>query len=372
LHSQDAELASNSRIKDPAELLTLPEFIREPVPASSKTKNPEALLTLPEFMRESAEDQRLRHLQEAQGAASPAQPVLKSKKSARHLLKGRSRSLSNGGWLLGRKTPDIKADAKSGESSRQVSPPPSRGVCKSRGSLILADDALCTAGLDITYVAEYQENLHNVYVMLRLGGSDLPMDIEIEIIPTTGAPIGMGDRLLVKVGASCSPPLSLPVPVQLGKQSVRAVDESFEFRILVPSNTLTNVSSSSLSTPTPSLMDGSQLEQLKPQTFTCASCSLPVVQSSRIEEFKDLPSEYWSELVDAWVCHQDQKLSERLVSHGSKGFWPEEKQCLIGGSYLLFDDGVVVKSNLLISDEEIKVRPFAPNPPFSITPCQRT
>jgi len=189
--------------------------------------------------------------------------------------------------------------------------------------------------------------------MLRLGGTDLPMDMEVEIVPTTGVPIGMGDRLLVKVGASCSPPLSLPVPVQLGKQSVRAVDESFEFRVLVPNNTLTNGPSSSTSTP--SLMDASQLEQLKPQTFTCSSCSLPLVQSGRIEEFKDLPSEYWSELLDAWMCHQDQKLSERLASYGNNGFWPEEKQCLIGGSYFLFDDGVMVRNNLRISEEEIKV-----------------
>lgn len=122
-------LTTNPRIKDPAELLSLPEFIREPIPASSKVKNPEALLTLPEFM---AEDQRLWQKQEAQGVVPPDRPTLKSKKSARHLLKGRSRSLSNGSWLLGRKTPDIKTDAKSGENSRQVSPPPSRGVCRSR------------------------------------------------------------------------------------------------------------------------------------------------------------------------------------------------------------------------------------------------
>jgi hypothetical protein len=311
-------------------------------------------------MRESAADQRLRQQQEAQSVLSSAPPTLKSKKSAKNLLKGRSRSLSAGSWLLGRKTPDIKAEAKSGESSRHVSPPPSRGAYRSRESSTCHDDPLFTAGLDITYVAEYQENLHNVYVMLRLGGTDLPTDIEVEILPTTGMPIGMGDRLLVKVGASCSPPLSLPVPVQLGKQSVRAVDESFEFRILVLNNTLTNGSSSSAATP--SLMDASQLEQLKPQTFTCSSCPLPLVQSSRIEEFKDLPSEHWSELLDAWMCHQDQVLSERLVKHGSNGFWPEEKQCLIGGSYLLFDDAVMVKNSLRISEEEIKVR-FALPPP---------
>ena len=243
-----------------------------------------------------------------------------------------------------------------------MSLPHLREVCTDLFGLRLwYNDTQFTVGLDITYVAEYQENLHNVYVMLRLGGTDLPMDIEVEILPTTGVPIGMGDRLLVKVGASCSPPLSLPVPVQLGRQSVRAVDESFEFRVLVPNNTLTSESSST--TMTSSLMDASQLEQLKPQTFTCSSCSLPLVQSSRIEEFKDLPSEYWSELLDAWMCHQDQQLSERLVSHGSNGLWPEGKQCLIGGSYLLFDDAVVVGNSLRISEEEIKVR-LAPTPPL--------
>ena len=125
-------LASNPRIKDPAELLTLPEFIREPIPTNSKLKNPEALLTLPEFMRESAADQRLQQQQEEQGVLSSTPLSLKSKKSARNLLKGRSRSLSAGSWLLGRKTPDIKVDAKSGESSRHASPPPSRGVYRSR------------------------------------------------------------------------------------------------------------------------------------------------------------------------------------------------------------------------------------------------
>ena len=239
-----------------------------------------------------------------------------------------------------------------------------RGVCTDLvNPRFCHHDPLFLAGLDITYVAEYQENLHNVYVMLRLGGTDLPTDIEVEILPTTGMPIGMGDRLLVKVGSSCSPPLSLPVPVQLGKQSVRAVDESFEFRVLVLNNTLTNGSSSSATTT--SLMDAAQLEQLKPQTFTCSSCPLPLVQSSRIEEYKDLPSEHWSELLDAWMCHQDQKLSERLVKHGSSGFWPEERQCLIGGSYLLFDDAMMVKNSLRISEEEIKVR-FTLTPPFPL------
>jgi len=51
MHGQDAIL--QSRVKDPEALLTLPEFMREPLPESERIKNSEALLTLPEFVREA-------------------------------------------------------------------------------------------------------------------------------------------------------------------------------------------------------------------------------------------------------------------------------------------------------------------------------
>ena len=51
LHSQDASL--EKKPKDPNAMLSLPEFIREAVPADSlKIQNPQALLTLPEFIKE--------------------------------------------------------------------------------------------------------------------------------------------------------------------------------------------------------------------------------------------------------------------------------------------------------------------------------
>ena len=51
MHGQDAIL--QSRVKDPEALLTLPEFMREPLPESERIKDSEALLTLPEFVREA-------------------------------------------------------------------------------------------------------------------------------------------------------------------------------------------------------------------------------------------------------------------------------------------------------------------------------
>jgi len=56
MHAQSAVL-SLPRVKDPHAMLSLPEFIREPLPAvivEQDLNNPETLLTLPEFVRESA------------------------------------------------------------------------------------------------------------------------------------------------------------------------------------------------------------------------------------------------------------------------------------------------------------------------------
>ena len=54
LHNQDAILPST--IKDPEALLTLPEFMREPLPPGSlsQLRDPNTLLTFPEFVREQA------------------------------------------------------------------------------------------------------------------------------------------------------------------------------------------------------------------------------------------------------------------------------------------------------------------------------
>jgi len=76
------------------------------------------------------------------------------------------------------------------------------------------------------------------------------------------------------------------------------------------------------------------------------------VQSAKIESYRELPSEHWEELVDAWMCHADQSLHEQVVKHG-KGFWPEPKQALVGSSYLLFEESSVVVHNLS-SNQDIK------------------
>ena len=58
--------------------------------------------------------------------------------------------------------------------------------------------------------------------------------------------------------------------------------------------------------------------------FICASCSLPLVHAAKVARYRDLPSEHWAELVDAWMCHADLKLHEQVRRGSKEGFWPAE------------------------------------------------
>lgn len=105
------------------------------------------------------------------------------------------------------------------------------------------------------------------------------------------------------------------------------------------------------------LLDAARLNSLKPVNFICSSCSLPLIRcrdpNRRLHpSFSDLPSEYWSELVEAWMCHSEQKISAGIARHGkggAHGVQPSPTQALVGGSYILVDATIVIEANLRIS-----------------------
>lgn len=104
------------------------------------------------------------------------------------------------------------------------------------------------------------------------------------------------------------------------------------------------------------LLDATHLNKLHPTNFICSSCSLPLIQcraegGSDPLAFADLPSEYWTELVEAWMCHSEQKLSDDVVKQskgGARGTQPSPAQALVGGSYILVDASVVKEGNVRI------------------------
>ncbi|KAI5479150.1 hypothetical protein MNV49_004010 [Pseudohyphozyma bogoriensis] len=78
-----------------------------------------------------------------------------------------------------------------------------------------------------------------------------------------------------------------------------------------------------------------ELREHLPRAFSCTTCRTELVDSSTIEKYNALPSEHWAELLDAWMCHQDQTLSEDLVSKG-KGIKPRQNEGLVASAYVVF------------------------------------
>lgn len=335
LHSQDAVLTT-PRVKAPEAMLTLPEFIREPVPASivaQDVNDPETLLTLPEFVRETAPPEPASAPSKANGMPLPtkASHVPPAVRSLRRLQRSvtRSRSLSAPplAWL--------KASAS--KASIVAAPPTPRTG---------------NAGLSVSYIAEYQDALKTLYAFLRINGTDADMKLEAEVIGSGSSSSGSSngiERLMLKCGHNSSRPLRLPVHVVTGPQEIR-FQSGGHYEINLPV---------SPERPPPleaaPLLDAAQIQALAPTSFVCTSCSLPLVQAHRIARWNDLPSEHWAELLDAWMCHHDQRLTDH-AQRAAHGFWPVEGQALVGGSYFLFDQSSVVGSNVKAEMSVMTVR----------------
>ncbi|KAH9888116.1 HECT-like ubiquitin-conjugating enzyme-binding-domain-containing protein [Cubamyces lactineus] len=344
LHSQDAVLPK-SRTKDPEAMLTLPEFIREGVPEAVQLKmqmdDSKALLSLPEFVREPLPE----HLSQP----TPRPPPISRKKSFKG-MRSRSMSAPPLAWLL------PSSSSSSPRATSPSTPPEGKEVKESKKSRLSrskrpgSSSGITTphwqAGLDVHYVAEYHETLQHVLVFMNVQGLIPGANLEAEVVPASDSSAEERSRLLLKCGASTSPLLALPAPVAPGVKEVKVMGQYHEIKLPVTAPPPLPVDSS------PALLDATQLSSSAPTSFVCASCSLPLVQASRLREYRDLPSEHWAELVDAWMCHSDQRLHDHVQKHSRDGFWPSEGEALVGGSYILFEASAVVQSNLWPATQE--------------------
>lgn len=207
----------------------------------------------------------------------------------------------------------------------------------------------------VSFVAEYQQNLHTVQVYLRLQDPAQGRPVEFEVL--TGddedSPLTGSEVFVVRIGPSESPRLSLPVPVAPGLQDVKACGNHFEVKLAVPA--LAQIPAAPVSDDTSSpyqhLLDSAQISSIQPASFVCASCSLPVIACENVTRYVDLPSEHWTELMDAWMCHAEQKLTDAFMKTAGGGFWPKDGTVLVGGSYLLVDEANVVDRTLQSSGE---------------------
>ncbi|THV01863.1 hypothetical protein K435DRAFT_817938 [Dendrothele bispora CBS 962.96] len=326
LHGQDAMMQRGSRTKDPEALLSLPEFIREAVPPENlKIDDPQALLTLPEFVKEVPPP----HIVSASiPATSPPTSGTLARLSFKRKNRDRSHSAPPLAWLRGSSPKsNLRADGIKVSESQPV-------VGSSR------------TAFEVMYVAENQENLQHILVFFTVTGAQPGVDLEAEVQPSFSENRSdEGDRLVIKSGPNTSLPLILPGRVAPGKKEIRVQSGHFEIKLpTLPSN------SDPFAEPSP-LLDATQLTTTTPTSFICASCSLPLIHSSKVHRYNDLPSEHWEELVDAWMCHSSQKLNEEIAKRGRKGFWPDPGQALVGGSYILFEESAMAKDNFYTPED---------------------
>ena len=129
------------------------------------------------------------------------------------------------------------------------------------------------------YVAEYHETLQHVLVFLSVQGMIPGANLEAEVVPASdSSSADERSRLMLKCGPSPSPLLSLPAPVSPGIKDVKVTGQYYEVKLPV-----TTPPPSPLDGPA-ALLDATQLSSLSPTSFVCASCSLPLVQASRLHE----------------------------------------------------------------------------------------
>ncbi|KAJ3506354.1 hypothetical protein NLJ89_g6915 [Agrocybe chaxingu] len=321
MHGQDAVLQASiprvkdsERIKDPEAMLTLPEFMREPLPTSERQKDSEAMLTLPEFVREPLPPQF------SLLDTDPAQEGLEGKPR-----KKRTRSLSAPplAWL--------RSSSRSSNGSSGSNSSGSRGKTKANSH-----------AFDVAYVAENHENLHHILVFFTVTGAKAGAELQAEIIPSfLNHPSDGGDHLVIKSGPYSSLPLMLPAHTTPGKKEVCSQSGHHEIKLLTQPSTSPTGSTSSGEhhiTASSPLLDATQLLSMNPTSFL-------------VGEYRDLPSEHWEELVEAWMCHSNQKLHEHVQKHGKSGFWPSPGQALVGGSYILFDESTMNRGNLHLAPD---------------------
>ncbi|KAL5522612.1 hypothetical protein ACEPAG_8629 [Sanghuangporus baumii] len=370
IDSQDATFQAD-QVKSDDALLTLPEFIRERVPEELQQeleRDPDALLTLSEIVKEPPPPPV------KTPKSAPSADSLKTNKKHFKSLTQRSRSLSAPplAWLI---------------------PSLSRTSSSSRLSQAASDNSTAARRMTVRYVAEHHESLNHVLMFVGVDeGLTAGCDLEAEVIPSVSDP-NLGDKVVLKSGPSSSAPLSLPLFVPAGKVPVHVQGAHFELKIHLGeagSGSAPVSTSSSISRHNPllnrrdmhesgydqmhsQLLDATQVSEMDPTSFICASCSSALVQSQPQPQLQprkptairnqarnqnpvtdkltylDLPSEHWEELLEAWMCHTDQKLSERVARHG-RGFWPKAGQVFVGGSYFLFHESAVVSSNLSVVD----------------------
>jgi hypothetical protein len=92
------------------------------------------------------------------------------------------------------------------------------------------------------------------------------------------------------------------------------------------------------------------------ETISCRQCHTTLVSNLSQQISKQLPSEYWMELVECWICHETGD-----EGHGKvKTIYPTERMFLVGATYLLLHPNVVHSVKISNNLPDINVSELLP------------
>jgi hypothetical protein len=113
-------------------------------------------------------------------------------------------------------------------------------------------------------------------------------------------------------------------------------DDHLELRLMTHDAMSATRSRSDLETP--ELLSARDLCSARPASFACASCGVELADARGVSRYVGLPSEHWAELLEAWMCHADHRLSEEVILANSGQRWPaDEREVLVGTGHFVFD-----------------------------------
>lgn len=83
--------------------------------------------------------------------------------------------------------------------------------------------------------------------------------------------------------------------------------------------------------------------------FCCLKCLFPIVDSSDISMFYDMPSEFWSEMMEFWHCHKPDISKNEFRKNYNGNLKPKENDAIIGSYYVLVNTSTgIVKADKVL------------------------
>jgi hypothetical protein len=192
----------------------------------------------------------------------------------------------------------------------------------------------------LSYVAEHQENLNLVQIMVH--GPGIPSSTEL-FIETDTEP---SDKVTLSTKSNSHLRLTLPTPVVPNQKALLVAPNLHLEAKLAALPISPSAPVSSLNTMITQALCAADLRNMKPRAICCTACDREVADLPGGGTFKDLPSEHWAEMLEVWMCHADPGFTANISAQTKDGFWPSGGTVLVGGSYLLLKDEYTKKHNL--------------------------